>query len=516
MALRWEYSEPGADGVIAQIVRNRGVKPEFFSDTDWSVEQTMRLDDLEAAAKRIVEAIRDKERIYIFGDDDPDGITSTHILYDFFERIGSQNHFFHVPNRIAQPHGMQPDFIERMRDEKTTLVITVDVGISAINGVSELNAMGCDVIITDHHLPPATLPEAVAIVDPHISGREYPFRYLAGVGVTLYLIRYLSAYLNQPYPLSYHLWAAIGTIADKAPLIGANRALCRDVFKHWHECQDENLRFLSQYFATGTDSSSRNAFITNVYKLLSCGRRSGGTHLALEMLHAPVCDKSAYIARLMQEKADYDQQTLTVLSHLNELPKEENRLYFLHFDELDRIPRSLLGLAASVVAHSEKIPAIFLKRNGSSLICEARCVDGFNLVTAFTACADLLIQYGGHAKAAGFTIVPENRSAFEKRFAEYISERAAEISASRKLTVDAVVEPKHISPTMMEELDSLQPWGQMNPEPVFLIRKVAPHRQDRFIFTGSAPSVDGVYDIVFQVRSLPFLYVLDYRPSQGA
>ena len=514
--MKWIWNDPGNRSPIEQLVTKRGYEETSFELTLDDLPEDTLLKDLEKAAGRIIQALRDKETIIIYGDDDPDGITSTYILFDFLEKLGSQNHFYYIPNRLVDHHGIQSSFIKKAKQWNADLVVTVDGCSSSFEGVKKLKEMGIDTIITDHHLVQDELPDAYAIVNPKQDNCAYPFSMIAGVGVTWLLVRQIARECGTEPSPSYLFWTMVGTIADKVPLNGVNRILCLEVLKRWKSIFDDTAHFLSQYYYTPEDFRSKMNFIAFIYKILSSGRMRDGENRGLKLLLANPVEKRDHLKRLFMEKSEYERKINTVLDIVTSIKPEGDS--YIYFDEMDRIPFALYGLSASILAGNFMIPVIFLKRKKGLIVGEARSTEGFNLIDSFNYCSDILVQYGGHARAAGFTIEEGSLEKFETCFGEFVDQHRSEIEQSRKIEIDAVVKPHHIHEQLLKDLDRFQPFGQGNPEPVFLVQNFTREHMDQtgLLFSGkNAMEPYAKYDVVVQLRNDGNMVILDYNPSDA-
>lgn len=511
---RWIYIEPQDPDPIEQIRRNRNYSSDFFeADLEHLPPETL-LKDVDKATERIIDAVQKKEKILIFGDDDPDGITSTYLLFSFLELIGSQNHFYYIPNRSTDAFGIQPHIVSLVREQGFTLLITVDGGSSSVEGVESLKPLGCDVIITDHHIVPPERPDAYAMINPKQIDCAYPYKMVAGVGVVLLLIRYASRLLETRIPLSWYFWTMVGTIADKVPLNGVNRIICREVLNNWSRIEDPTVRFLMNYQPCDGMPQSVLNLVNYAYKILSSGRQPGGENRAMDFLLASSHDKSQIIQYLLEKRNDYESHVSNVIDYARNLSVNPEDLYLLLEDIEDRIPLQVLGMTASYLSSQHRIPVLILKPKGEHLVCEARSTAGFNLVKAFENCQEHLIQYGGHAQAAGFSIEPNLLSSFKECFDRYILRRKEDILDYRTIEIDAVITPQELDFSLHQRLEHFLPFGQGNPEPVFLMLGFRPDKafyppHSWLVNFDYEPGIE--YQIVFSINSKQYFQVLDHR-----
>lgn len=425
---------------------------------------------IEEAAYRIREALYRNEPLIIFGHDDPDGVTSTYLLYSFFTSCGFQRHAYYIPNRNFEPHGIQAGLINRVKEGAYKLLITVDNGISAYEGVEELNKLGCDVIITDHHLiQPELTPNAHSIINPHLPDCNYPFKALAGVGVALMLIRYLAKEWEHPIDNAAYFWTAVGSIADKVPMVGLNRLIVRYVINHFDAVQDDTIRFLVRNYKRMETKTDIFNFLSNTARLIANGREEAGEHKALSFILQLSDEKVRLFEELEEQKNIWENELGRVFNFLEPLTTDFVGNSFIYFDDEEAIPYSLLGTAATYIVNKLHIPTIIFKDHNGKMVCEGRCEDGFNMVEAFTHCKDHLIQFGGHAKAAGFSMDVESYDAFLECFNLYVQNNLKEM-AEEEISYDTECTLSEMTEEAWERLELLLPWGQMNPEPTLLIK----------------------------------------------
>ncbi len=517
--MRFHWNIPNSENLsfFDQIVTNRNIHEEYFYAGLKDIPNLSLIKDLEKGAQRIIKALQRKERIMIFGDDDIDGITSTYILFDFFSKLGFQDHYAYIPNRILENHGMQEGFFQEVKNRQISLVITVDGGISSVNQVDILNSMGCEVVITDHHEAPDILPAAYAIINCKQADCKYPFKMLAGVGITFLLIKKIAEIINTVTDPSYLFWVAVGTISDKVPLEGVNRILVKEVIENWYEFDDDTLDVLNKYFWFPGDFSSRMAIFRYLIKLLANGREADGQNSAFRLLTSPKIYKSLIVKSLIKKRDEGERQLTEVRKYLDLFSLSDDDFYFLHYDKEDKIPHQYLGLCASSISKSYMIPTVFLKNKSDLMVCEVRGIDGFDFIKAFESLQDLLIQWGGHQKAAGFSMEIKNLNDFIDQFHKYVESHRESILENRRLDIDCVMEPNQINKLLsfvQIDIPSFQPFGEGNPEPLFLIRNYNPVRDgDSLSFVEDCKlSPQKSYDIVFNFRGSSF-YIIDYRET---
>ncbi|HNV92534.1 MAG TPA: DHH family phosphoesterase [Candidatus Cloacimonas sp.] len=470
--------EPNSNMDSSNDILNQILKSRNLSQQDLQTNLNMLPDEalfanIDKVEHRIRAALYENEPMVIFGHDDPDGITSTYILYNFLNSCGYQKHRYYIPNRNLEPHGIQAGFIDFVREGNYKLIVTVDNGIASLEGVKQLNALGCDVIITDHHIvQPEVLPPAYAIMNPQLPQCDYPFKQLAGVGVVLMLIRYLGNKWEHPIEPASYFWTAVGSVADKVPMIGMNRILVRYALEHFYEIQDDTVEFLLRNYNRINTLSDINSFLQYTAHLLANGRDDKGRHTALRFILQLSDAKADLFQELENQKNKWDSDLNRVFNFLDTLAADFVGNWFVYYDDEDIIPYPLLGTAATYILNKLNIPTLLLKSHNGDTVCEGRCSEGFNIMDAFTHCKKYLKQFGGHPKAAGFTMQQENYDTFLDCFNNFLLKHFHP-SHTASTKYDAVVAAKDINRENWQKLEILLPWGQLNPEPTLLIRNTS-------------------------------------------
>ena len=514
MILEWNYEGNAELNCIEQFKKNRNFADDFFSPTLDLLPDEYLMKDIEKAANRIIKAIRDKKRIIIFGHDDLDGISSSYILYDFLEKMGSQYHYYYIPNRFKDNHGLQQNFIDLVVEKKIDLVITVDGGSSSFDAVEKLNELGVDVIITDHHIVPEKLPNAFAIVNPKQKDCSYPFDMLAGVGVIFMVIKVMCKILNIEMKKAYILWAAVGSWADKVPLNGVNRILVRNALDNWLEYEDESMEFFHYYYSINKSLFSKFNFMAFLTRILSNGRSDKGIHYAMELLISKINKKKFYDI-LMKEKIENEKKIEEVIKFCNKISVDKSQNYFIYYDENDEFQYNLIGLIASIISSKYRIPVLIFKKKKDQLLCEGRCTDGFNLVESFEYCKDDLIQFGGHFKAAGFVADINKIDDIASKFRSFVELKKENILKNKKFNVDIVLENIKELGNCIYLFSDFIPFGIGNPEPKILVKSCL------FSELSNLPKINisgnndicltKKYDFLLSFSNKNMLNIVDYR-----
>lgn len=461
------------DGLYHRILRSRALDEKDLQGNLDDLPDEALFANIDIVAERIREAIYNNESMVIFGHDDPDGITSTYILYNYLNSCGYQRHSYYIPNRNLESHGIQQGFVDFVREGGFKLVITVDNGISAYDGVEKLNALGCDVLITDHHLiQPEMIPRAYGILNPQLPYCQYPFKPLAGVGVALMLIRYLAKKWEHPIDPASYFWTAVGSIADKVPMIGLNRLIVRHVLEHFEEAQDQTVQFLLRNYSRVSTATDVFNFITYTSRLIANGREEDGHHTALRFILQLSDAKAQLFEDLEEQKNGWERELNRVFGFLDTLSLDFVGNFFVYYDDDNVIPYSLLGTASTYIVNRLGIPTIMLKHHNGHTVCEGRCAEGFNMVEAFTHCKSHLKQFGGHVKAAGFTMEPSEYDAFLECFNDFLVQNFVAPEENAPWVYDTQCALTELDPETWQRLELLLPWGQQNPEPSLFVKGI--------------------------------------------
>ncbi|OQY37359.1 MAG: hypothetical protein B6226_05275 [Candidatus Cloacimonetes bacterium 4572_65] len=514
MRYRWLFQE-SEESFINQILNKRGIDKSVYSSKLEDIPQENLLADMDKASDRVISALYGNEKIVIFGHDDPDGVTATYLIFDFLEKCGFQNHYYYIPNRLVDHHGIQDNLVEFLKETGAKLLITVDNGISSKEKIDIITELGIDVIVTDHHLfQQKNIPQCYAVVNPKREDCTYPYTMLAGVGVSLMLVRAIAAKINKEVKASYYFWCAVGSIADRVPMTGVNWTLVRHVLDNWDDMVDDTIIFLKSVCNPIITTYDKINFLNYCYRLIANGRANEGIHHGLRFLITEGREKYTEFGIIQTEKKGMEKK----ISHLNviiaEIMKANDNSGVVYFDEEDRIPYPLLGTCATFLVNNLHEPVVMLKPKGDTILCEARCSDGFSVLEAFAHCESALIQYGGHVRAGGFTMKPENLELFIKLYKEYFQLKKSVIRENQFLEADATLKVSDINKDIWNDLDFMLPFGQENSEPVIMIKGFNAAKVDKTInieYNQHKLKSSVTYDLMVQICHNGSMKVLDIK-----
>lgn len=459
-----------------QLLHNRGVRTvtereQFLSKGQDLLEDTSLLPNITSAIKRIKLALEQKESISVFGDFDADGTTGTALLAEGLETLGA-NVIPYIPHRVKEGHGLSESAIKFLNEQGVSLIITVDCGITSSKEISIANSLGIDTIVTDHHPVVDIIPDALAIINPHLSGSKYPFTGLAGVGLAFKLVQALFEDMNIPWDKRLLQMAALGTITDVTPLIKENRYIVSEGIKSMNEDPitglKELLRMGGEYQYT-VDSESISFFIG---PRINAAGRLDDPMLSYRLLRAQSTSEASDLAKKLDalnlERRDLTKNAMDIAEQKITSSHLEKHILILS-DEA--FTPGIAGLVASRVVDSHHKPTIVISLDGQTGRASARSTLGFDISSAIEECADLLISGGGHPRAAGFTIKKENILALESRLFA-IAERDVDKSLSPSLNIDAYIKFEALNTSNLQFLTELEPYGEGNPKPLFISKNV--------------------------------------------
>ena len=485
---KWRIAEPhpeaaarltaaGYPCLVSAVLASRGIATAEEAAAFLEHEQRLTyspflMADMDKAVERVQRALADHERIAVFGDYDVDGITATCILVDYLQSRGADV-LHYIPRRIEDGYGLSVDAIEGLYRKGTRLLITVDCGITGVEEVDFANSLGMDVVVTDHHECKETLPRAVAVVDPHRPDCGYPFKHLAGCGVALKLALALGGPDREEALFSrYCTLAAIGTVADVMQMSGENRTIVsRGLAAIEHSDFIGLHALLKEAGLAGREITSVQIGFVLAPRINAAGRM-GAADKAAELLLCSDPEAAERMAKelcaLNRERQNVEQ---TIYSQAEEmiarLPDRDRSALVL---ESSRWHQGVVGIVASRLSEKYSRPSFMIHLNGDTGKGSCRSWGGFNLFAALENCKDLLLGFGGHELAAGFTIEEANIPAFRERMNDYARSFQGGAAPVSVLDVDvAITHPSAVTLEELEALSALEPYGSGNARPVFCL-----------------------------------------------
>jgi len=459
----------------------------FLNPSLQNLPSPFTMKGMKRAVAIIASAIREHRPIIVYGDYDADGITATALLTLFLQRSGGRVSYY-LPDRFSEGYGLNSRAVHTIcaqdndiTDEK--VLITVDCGISNVAEVREAQQLGCSVIITDHHTPPMDLPEADAVLNPLQPGCKFPFKQLAGVGVAFYLAMGLRKFLYDrdwwqadevPNLKAYLDLVALGSIADLVPLQDINRILVSAGL----EVMNREMRLgLAKLYANAAGNGGHTEITAEdiAFKLsprINAAGRISNPNKAVELLTTDNAYRAATLAEELEaanEQRKVMQHQLCRVANSQARTLMENKRSSLVLSGRDWHP-GVLGIVASQLCETFHRPTVLLSiDNNNRIKGSGRSINGMNLHEALSLCSDYLIQFGGHARAAGMTVTPDNIDNFRTKFEDVASQMLTGDDLVPKLEYDDHLEQQLLfDKTFLQHYVRLAPFGIGNPEPLFV------------------------------------------------
>jgi len=456
--------------VLLSILISRGIDNEDdiikFLDNSMEFSDSLQYVGMKDLIERIKKAIENFEKICIFGDYDADGITSTVLMYLYFCE-NNIDVMYMIPSRYKEGYGLSIEAIDEISKYGVKLIFTVDNGISSFEEVEYAKSLGMDVIITDHHKIPDKLPNATAVVDPHLNTG---FKDFAGVGVAFKVVQALENNKNLEELISkYGDLLVIGTIGDCVPLLNENRKLLQKALSSMCSIERIGTRILFEGHVSDNIPDSVEIAFGIVPKINACGR-IGSPEIAAKLL----------LAESIEEAREY----ISILNKNNEIRKSECAKIFESIQNeiiknrvKDRVifgwsknwSHGLIGIIASNVSSKFGKPCFLFSIDGEKARGSVRSIDGLDVYCIIQKCSHLLTNFGGHSMACGVSLETKNLENFKSEFLKIINNIYIPFS---NIQIDYVIEPEQISIHLIEEFQPLKPFGNCNPEPIFGIINV--------------------------------------------
>ncbi|MCX6344563.1 MAG: single-stranded-DNA-specific exonuclease RecJ [Armatimonadetes bacterium] len=474
-------SEAVIDVVIARLLANRGVKTSqevdaFLKPSLSQLHDPSLLPDMDVGVERIALALKLGEKICVHGDYDVDGVTSAALLVRTLTALGGSVDYL-LPHRQRDGYGIKPAAVDAIKARGCDLIVTCDCGITACNTALRANELGMDMIVTDHHEPGAQLPEAIAVINPKRCDSTYPFPELAGVGVAFKFAQGIVRHLGHDtdaFAQRFVDLAALGTVADVVPLIGENRAIVKFGL-------DAILNSKKIGFGAVLRSANFTGSVLTAYHLafilaprINAVGRMDDAHSALKLFLTKDHDEARRLALEMERhnsnrKIEQKRILEEALAQVKLKDLSTTRVLVLSGEGWNG---GVVGIVAGRLCETFNRPVIMLRRNPETGIASgsARSRFPFNLIEGLSECADILCGYGGHALAAGLSVIFENIEAFEERINTIAADIIKDEDLLPKIEAEVELEPGKITRQLADSIANLEPFGAGNPEPVFMTR----------------------------------------------
>jgi single-stranded-DNA-specific exonuclease len=494
LAKRWQVMErlsPEADQelqqyhpILRQMLFNRGYSTQdlarrYLEGLSPDNCDPLLMKGMPEAVKRTVQAIHAGELIAIYGDYDADGVTATALLVQTLKALRAKV-IGYIPNRFEEGYGLNNEALQSLSEGGVNLVISVDCGIRSFVEAAHAKELGLDLIITDHHHPDKTLPEAYAIINPKQAGDSYPEKNLAGVGIAYKLAEAIVDEIgpDQLQGSGFRMddlldLVALGTVADLAPLSGENRALVRAGLRSLRHCKRQGLLSLMGVAGVKPErlTSTDIGFILGP-RLNAAGRLESAL-AALELLTTTsLADAGRLAQQLDNQNRERQRLTQQIQIQAEKLALAEAPDSLLLFAAHPDFNPGVVGLAASRLSDLYYRPAIVAYQGEEVTRGSCRSIPEFHITEALDQCADLLSHHGGHAAAAGFTVRNENLPELVSRLREIAQSTLSELDLLPVLVADIELPLNQLHPKLLDFLDLLQPTGYDNRQAMFVSRNL--------------------------------------------
>ncbi len=507
----------------ANLLYNRGYKTPADASSFIRLEAELfhdpfLMEDMKKAAERIVTAIENGEKIAIYGDYDVDGVTSTSLLSLYFRDNGI-NTVYHIPNRVGEGYGVNREAIDKLVNDGTDLIITVDTGITAVDEAEYCASLGCDMVITDHHECRGDLPKAVAVVNPHRPDCPYPFKELAGIGVAFKLVSAVELLLRQRRGIStdgfltdickkYIDLVALGTVADVMPLIDENRLIVSMGLSYMERSPRIGISALLDAVDAGKAPTKKRKMTSSVIgftiapRINAAGRMASASRAA-ELFLSRDQDEIREIAEELcltnTQRQNEENKIVDSLKERIEAELKDGSPVIVLDDE--GWNHGIIGIVSSRITEKYGKPSIIISFEDGVGKGSGRSVKGMNLVEALFHCSDLLEKFGGHELAAGLTIKRENLEPFKEKLKEYALSSLGKEAAAPSIELDFELSPSEMTLSQAEELELIEPCGVGNPQPSFYcpsltvleVTSMGQGRHTKYLLDGNGKRISAVF-----------------------
>ena len=492
----------GISPVLANLLVQRGIDTlekakKFFNPQLSDLHDPFLMKDMDKAVERVERAVRNREKIMVYGDYDVDGTTAVALVYKFLRQIGHKDLLFYIPDRYTEGYGISTKGIDHAARKGATLIIALDCGIKAIEKVDYAKRKGVDFIICDHHLPAEEIPRAVAVLDPKRADCSYPFDELSGCGVGFKLVQAYCQKNGIPFqqiePLLDLL--AVSIASDIVPLVDENRILAHYGLLRLNASPSKGLLSIIKICGLVRHNITIDDIVFKIGPRINAAGRmrmdandenaapSGGyaaVNLLIEGNESLAEEFGSVIDGFNQDRKCIDrsvtQEAHDFIEAHAELKAAKSTVIYN-----PRWMKGIVGIVASRLIETYYRPTVVLTMSNGFVTGSARSVPGFDLYQAIESCSDLLENFGGHMYAAGLTMRPERVEEFTRRFNAYVEENIDPITLQPQVEIDSELFFSNITPAFRRDLNRFQPFGPGNPAPVFVTRGVVSHGETKLV-----------------------------------
>lgn len=481
----------GIPPFLAMLLSIRGFDTEekitsFLSDEPL-IANPFEIKDMDKAVDRITTALDNFEKICVYGDYDADGVTSTTLLYSYLETIDA-NVMYYIPSREDEGYGLNNKAIDYLKEQNVSLIVTVDNGIAAVDEVDYASSLGIDVVITDHHTPIDTIPNACAVVDMHQKDCKSRFKMLSGVGVAFKLVMALEGeYADVIYLLeNYADLVCIGTIGDIVPLVDENRIFVKYGLEILKNSERIGVRTLLKECSLLNKNIDSTSVSFGIVPRINAAGRLGLSHDCVTLLLTDDESRAGEITKKLAKDNNKRKEIETeILSKINE---EILRNPSIVMDKIIVIDgenwhQGVIGIVASRIKDIYGKPVIIITKDGETAKASGRSIEGFSLCDAVFSCKDILTHCGGHPMAVGLSLNTANIPELKERLKDYTSDVQMPYDT---LKIDCKLNPAMLDVSLVHILEYLEPYGSNNEKPIFglynmVIKDLTPVKDNKYI-----------------------------------
>lgn len=470
----FEDAGPGLPPLMRLLLARRGVTTteaaRRFLGSPRELTDPLLMPNLDVAVERLARACRAGETVAVYGDYDVDGVTATAVLTEGLHALGATP-MPYLPDRFTEGYGPNVRAVRRLADQGVTLLVTADTGTSAVDEVAEANRLGMDVVVIDHHAIPDRLPDALAIVNPKLNGNAYGSEP-AAVGVAYKVVHALYDRLGQAYdPAPHRALVALGTVCDLAPLSGECRDLLRLGLDALRTTTRPGLLALCEVAGIEPRLIDADGIGWVIGPRLNAAGRMAHARIALDLLLAPTIEEARTLAAEVERLNEERRAATTHAVELARALAGDTPPPLIVVDS-GEMSSGIIGLVAARLAEEFHRPAIAVGIEGGEGRGSCRSIPGFDVTALLQRNADLFLRYGGHRAAAGFSVVPERIPEMRVRLVEDTAHHLDADALVAAMAVDAELPLAEVDRRMVQWLGLLGPFGNGNPGPVFLARRV--------------------------------------------
>ncbi len=461
--------------LVLRNITNFNQAKTFFRPSLDSLNDPFLMDGMEAATYRVIKALTENQLICVYGDYDVDGTCSTALLYMFLKELDA-NVEFYIPQRLTEGYGLSKSGIDTIKNKGTSLLITVDCGITAVDETEYANQLGMDVIICDHHQPKDEIPPALAVLDPLKPSCSYPFKYLSGAGVAFKLAQGVAERIGKrELPLQYLDLVALAGAADIVPLVDENRVLVKEGLDRINTNPRPGIAALIDASNISAGNLTSGQVVFTIAPRINAVGRLGDAQRAVELMITRNKEEAIKLAEIL-ESENHERRKIDEITYDSALEIVQNSLdltadvaIILHQEKWHP---GVIGIVASRLVEKYYRPTIMLTTVDGVAKGSARSVSNFNIYEALKKCEDLLIHFGGHQAAAGLAVELEKIEEFKAKFNQVVKESMSEDDLLPEIHIDSVLKFSEITTKFLRIIDQFSPFGPGNMRPVFLSEDV--------------------------------------------